>query len=367
MTLDIDALRSWYRSAMVDRIAELRALRPAVRDGIDRDAPVRLRSIGYALRGSGGCFGFGGVSTAGLLLEEADERDLLRRLDGVVALLRAVTRESRPGTALHGWLWSAAGLDPEGHPDLPSAEAWPAVAERAGVDQEALAATVADAYGLRLLPGDAVPDPAALRLVPGSLLHEHRAVPIREDGVGIEVASATPVDLVLESRIHRVTGRRVRFLVTWPDRIRALLEGLERSPSVGRPAPPRTDGPPSILLADDDTGGRVVARATLERKGYRVTEAKDGQEVLDRLDAGESFDLMVLDLSMPRVGGRDVVRAMRAPPRSLDTPVVILTGADDRALEVSLIEDGADDYIRKPLDPSLFQARVAATLRRSGG
>ena len=120
-----------------------------------------------------------------------------------------------------------------------------------------------------------------------------------------------------------------------------------------------------VLLTDDDGANRIIARALLEAQQYRVTEACDGQEAMERLASGELFDLVVLDLDMPRKGGREVLHALRADVASAGIPVVILTGSSDAELEAALLEEGADDYIRKPFDPRRFVSRVKATLRRS--
>lgn len=122
---------------------------------------------------------------------------------------------------------------------------------------------------------------------------------------------------------------------------------------------------PHVLLADDDGANRIIARALLEAQQYRVTEARDGQEAVEHLASGELYDLVVLDLDMPRKCGREVLHALRADVASAGIPVVILTGSSDAELETSLLEEGADDYIRKPFDPRRFLSRVKATLRRS--
>jgi DNA-binding response OmpR family regulator len=73
----------------------------------------------------------------------------------------------------------------------------------------------------------------------------------------------------------------------------------------------------------------------------------------------------VLDLDMPRLGGREVLARLRAEVATAALPVIVLTGSDDQDLEVALMEAGADDYIRKPLEPARFVARVKGTLRRA--
>jgi type II secretory ATPase GspE/PulE/Tfp pilus assembly ATPase PilB-like protein/ActR/RegA family two-component response regulator len=122
---------------------------------------------------------------------------------------------------------------------------------------------------------------------------------------------------------------------------------------------------PHVLVVDDDAVNRTLARALLEKEHYSVTEATDGSEALVHLARGVDLDLMVLDLDMPTLGGREVLKAVRGSVRTAGLPVVVLTGSSSPELEIELMEQGADDYIRKPLDPLRFIARVKATLRRA--
>jgi len=121
-----------------------------------------------------------------------------------------------------------------------------------------------------------------------------------------------------------------------------------------------------ILVADDDPENRILARAVLEKNGYEVAEAEDGVAALEHLAARGGVDLLVLDLDMPRLDGSQVLARIRADARTAALPVVILTGEQRRDAELKLMDQGADDYIRKPLEPDLFLARVRAALRRAG-
>jgi type IV pilus assembly protein PilB len=142
------------------------------------------------------------------------------------------------------------------------------------------------------------------------------------------------------------------------------------TPSI-RVAPPPfiedEDERPHVLVVDDDGATRAIARGLLEKEGYRVSEAADGSEGLVMLTRGEAFDLMVLDLDMPTLGGRETLKAVRGSVSTAGLPVVVLTGTQDPGAEIELMEQGADDYIRKPIDPPRFVTRVKATLRRAGG
>jgi len=115
---------------------------------------------------------------------------------------------------------------------------------------------------------------------------------------------------------------------------------------------------------DDDPPARFLTRAILEVAGYDVEEVSDGAEALEYLERGELPDLMVLDLTMPRMNGEETLLRIRSSERSEDLPVVVLTGSRDLESEIRLVEAGADDYVRKPLNPRLFTGRVRAALRR---
>ncbi|MCI0434068.1 MAG: Flp pilus assembly complex ATPase component TadA [Gemmatimonadetes bacterium] len=123
---------------------------------------------------------------------------------------------------------------------------------------------------------------------------------------------------------------------------------------------------PHILLVDDDAINRTLARTLLSKSGFRISEAVDGREALDRLARGHDFSLVVLDLDMPRMRGDEVLGVLRRDKATASMPVVILTGSDHEDTEIQLMDAGADDYIRKPIDPPRFVARVKATLRRAG-
>ena len=121
-----------------------------------------------------------------------------------------------------------------------------------------------------------------------------------------------------------------------------------------------------ILVVDDDAVSRSMARTLLEKNGFRVTEVGDGDVALERLGDGDGFALVVLDLEMPRLGGREVLERLRAEPATARLPVVVLTGAETGETEIELMDRGADDYIRKPIDALRFVARIKAALRRAG-
>ena len=129
---------------------------------------------------------------------------------------------------------------------------------------------------------------------------------------------------------------------------------------------PAAPAPPHILVVDDDNVNRVTAKAILEKNGFRVTEARDGVDALDRLQNAADVQLMVLDLDMPRMGGTEVLERIRHAKATAALPVIVLTGSESGDTEVETMERGADDYVRKPIDGPRFVARVKAALRRAG-
>ena len=119
--------------------------------------------------------------------------------------------------------------------------------------------------------------------------------------------------------------------------------------------------PSTVLLVDDDEAVRRVLSFPLERDGYRVVQARDGDEALARFDS-ENIDLVVLDVMLPRLDGLEVCKRLRA--RS-SVPIVMLTARDDELDKVLGLELGADDYITKPFSIREFRSRVKALLRRA--
>src|SRR6266511_4188189 len=117
----------------------------------------------------------------------------------------------------------------------------------------------------------------------------------------------------------------------------------------------------TILLVDDEEAVQKLLTYPLERDGYTVVQARDGEEALDRF-ADRSIDLVVLDLMLPKVDGLEVCRRLRA--RSM-VPIIMLTARDDELDKVVGLELGADDYITKPFSIREFRSRVRALLRRA--
>jgi len=117
----------------------------------------------------------------------------------------------------------------------------------------------------------------------------------------------------------------------------------------------------TILLVDDEESIQTLLSYPLERDGYRVVQARDGDEALRRFQE-DSFDLVVLDIMLPRVDGLEVCRRLRADST---VPIIMLTARDDELDKVLGLELGADDYITKPFSIREFRSRVRALLRRA--
>lgn len=117
-----------------------------------------------------------------------------------------------------------------------------------------------------------------------------------------------------------------------------------------------------ILIAEDDANIRAGLVATLESEGYGVVAATDGAQAL-RLLAQEKFDLVLLDVMMPKASGYDVCRELRA--RGARVPVLLLTAKGEEIDKVVGLKLGADDYVTKPFGVHELLARIEALLRRS--
>ena len=119
----------------------------------------------------------------------------------------------------------------------------------------------------------------------------------------------------------------------------------------------------TILVVDDEARIVKLVRDYLERAGFHVLAARDGETALS-LARREQPDLIVLDLMLPGVDGLDVCRRLR---RESGVPIIMLTARVEEADRVVGLELGADDYVTKPFSPRELVARVRATLRRAGG
>jgi DNA-binding response OmpR family regulator len=127
-------------------------------------------------------------------------------------------------------------------------------------------------------------------------------------------------------------------------------------------APPLPDRP--ILVVDDDAKIVRLVRTYLEREGYRVVTAGDGPAALDAIETQQPA-LVVLDLMLPELDGRAVIRAVRRDDEMGTTPILVLSARGTTIDRIAGLEDGADDYLPKPFSPAELVVRVKAILRRT--
>lgn len=116
-----------------------------------------------------------------------------------------------------------------------------------------------------------------------------------------------------------------------------------------------------ILIVDDEEQIRNILRMYLVREGYEISEAEDGEKGL-RLFYEKPFDLVILDVMLPKKDGWSILREIK---KYTETPVIMLTARDDSEDEVFGFEMGADDYITKPFNNKVLLARVKSLLRKS--
>jgi DNA-binding response OmpR family regulator len=121
------------------------------------------------------------------------------------------------------------------------------------------------------------------------------------------------------------------------------------------------NGTARILLVDDEQSIQTLLSYPLRKDGYHVTSALDGSEALQRFEEGR-FDLVILDLMLPRLDGVEVCRQLRSHSQ---VPIIMLTAKGSETDKVAGLEVGADDYITKPFSMREFRSRVKAALRRS--
>ena len=121
---------------------------------------------------------------------------------------------------------------------------------------------------------------------------------------------------------------------------------------------------PLVLLVEDDAAIATLLRYNLEKQGYRVAEASDGQEALTLIQE-QPPDLVLLDWMLPTLSGIEVCRQIRRKPATRELPVIMVTARTEDQDAVRGLNTGADDYVTKPFNNDALLARVRALLRRS--
>jgi len=128
---------------------------------------------------------------------------------------------------------------------------------------------------------------------------------------------------------------------------------------------PNGSSKPYVLIVEDEAALATMLRYNLEKQGFRVEEAVDGQEALTRI-AEATPDIVLLDWMLPVMSGIEVCRQIRRRPATRDLPVIMVTARTEDQDAVRGLNTGADDYITKPFNMEALLARMRALLRRSG-
>lgn len=212
-------------------------------------------------------------------------------------------------------------------------------------------------------------DARAQILIPAEVAHRRNVLPMDCTDREVIVATANPFSQDAKREIKALSGRTVRFRVAAPSQLEQAVQRAYGVTEVGEELfrgdleVSEPEGP-HVLVVDDEAGQRELVRSVLEKEGYRVTVAKDGPAAMEMLKGDGTFDLVTLDYWMDKMNGLRVLQRLRRDEDTREIPVIMVTGADDRRIEMSLFEAGADDFVAKPVDPPLFLLRVQAVLRR---
>lgn len=145
------------------------------------------------------------------------------------------------------------------------------------------------------------------------------------------------------------------------------VEEIERVLGVVPARDATADSVGPVLIVEDDEQDRLLVRSVLTEMGFEVKEAVDGVAAKALVESGdEDFSLVVLDLFMPGLDGKELLRNLRQSLSTQSLPVIVLTSSANPRDELELLEAGADDYLVKPVDGERLEARVRAVLRRAG-
>jgi phosphoserine phosphatase RsbU/P len=191
---------------------------------------------------------------------------------------------------------------------------------------------------------------------------------------GLSEQCAGPENISVRDDLRRIgeAARRLREIAP------ALLSGLldppaeTAEPPGGAASPPswraanpaeRAPGSGSLLIVDDNESNRALLGRHLRRQGYTVTLAENGRQALAQLQA-RRFDLVLLDVIMPEMGGYHVLEKMKDDPLLRHIPVIMISALDDLEMLARCIQKGAEDYLAKPFDAVLLRARIGSSLER---
>jgi len=121
----------------------------------------------------------------------------------------------------------------------------------------------------------------------------------------------------------------------------------------------------TILIVDDEPDIIEILRFNLEKEGFEVVSAKNGQEGIEKAESSKP-DLIILDIMMPEMDGVEVCRVLRGKKIFKDTLIAFLTAREEDYSQIAALDVGGDDYITKPIRPRVLVSRIKALLRRSG-
>ena len=119
-----------------------------------------------------------------------------------------------------------------------------------------------------------------------------------------------------------------------------------------------------VLIAEDDPFMRKILRQTL-KDDFEVTTTENAIEALSWMEAGNPVDIILSDIQMPHMDGKDLLDMLRASPRFQKLPIIILSSFSDSDTRIKFLKLGADDYIVKPFNPNEVKAKIASVLRRT--
>lgn len=164
-----------------------------------------------------------------------------------------------------------------------------------------------------------------------------------------------------------LSSEAVRSLEACLAAITAMTPGHDSEPELPTPAAavamltPGSAG--HLLIADDDAGNRSILGRLLEPHGFRLAFAENGVEVIQQM-AAQDFDAVLLDIQMPEMDGFEVLSRLRESGQLRNTPVIVVTGLQEEQDAVRCIENGAEDFLSRPIRPALLMARLSASLEK---
>jgi phosphate regulon transcriptional regulator PhoB len=145
-----------------------------------------------------------------------------------------------------------------------------------------------------------------------------------------------------------------------------LREGIDRLFQIGQETGDTLTSQRKILVVDDEPDIVELVSYNLQKEGFVVSSAGDGDEALAAI-RGEKFDFVILDLMLPGMSGMEICRVLRNDPKTKDLPVIMLTAKGEEVDKILGLEVGADDYLTKPFSPRELIARIRAVIRRTSG